>query len=127
MNQRQWTYRDEQGKNHLLGVAHGADTGHLMIYCDEEIVLIDFNIFGDREYSFLVENELLKIKILSNNQTFEYQLIEDTTADTPLNRTRRTEERQERQRLVLSAVLVFLLLVGIFLFVKYNGGSSPPD
>ena len=108
-------------------MAHGADTGHLMIYCDEEIVLIDFNIFGDREYSFLVENELLKIKILSYNQTFEYQLIEDTTADTPLNRARRAESLQERQRLVLSAVLVFLLLVGIFLFVKYNGGSSSPD
>jgi tRNA A-37 threonylcarbamoyl transferase component Bud32 len=52
MSQFTWTYIRDNGALHRVGLFHGDETGHLMIYCNTRIVVIDFGVTTSKNYSF---------------------------------------------------------------------------
>jgi hypothetical protein len=94
MNQFNWTYLGENGKNHNIGMYHGAQSGHLLVYCNNKIILIDFSVLKSATYSFLIEEQLCELEIEQRDGQFYYGFHLNKTADTPLNRIRKKKEKK---------------------------------
>ncbi len=113
MNRFNWTYLSDNGKRYHVGIMHGAESGHLLVYCNSNIILIDFEVLEDKSYSFFIDEQLCEISIERKGKDFLYGFEIDRKADTPLNRQRK---RIEKKQLIQSILLLmgFILLVGGF-------------
>lgn len=112
-----WTYVDDYGKSHKVGLFHGDRSGHLLIYCNTRILVIDFNVLQDKKYSFFINDELFDIHIEKQDEAFAYGIEIDKKADTPRNHLRRKRERAHLIRLVV----LCLALVAVISFMVYFG------
>ncbi len=112
-NNRNWTYVSHQG-NHLVEIKHFLESGNLAIFCDKQIIITDFEVFDDAEYSFFIEQELCRIVVKKTNigeWAYKFEIVEDI--DTPLNRFRKKRSRKYFVQSVLAILGVALLLVGL--------------
>ena len=89
MSQFNWTYLAPSGKKHHVGLFHGENTGHVMIYCNSKVVLVDFKVRETKSYSIFIEEELCEIGIERKADRFVYGFDINKEADTPLNRKRK--------------------------------------
>ncbi len=53
---------------------HGDDSGHLILFVNSEIILIDFDQKENNSYSFYIENQLLEFKIEEDQSKYDYVL-----------------------------------------------------
>lgn len=65
--QQVWNMTDISGEEYSLGLYHGEETGHLMVYLNESILIIDFKILNDKTYHFYIGHELMELKISKKN------------------------------------------------------------
>lgn len=117
MSQFNWTYLAPSGKKHHVGLFHGDSTGHVMIYCNSKVVLVDFKVRETKSYSIFIEEELCEIGIERQKDRFVYSFDINKEVDTPLNRERKaTDKKHLRQGLgFLAGVCVFAFLAVIVL------------
>ena len=70
-----WTYTDPPNTIYNIGLYHGLDTGHVMVYCNDSIVIIDFNILEQKKYSFYIGEEFFELFLNKNEDgSFSYEL-----------------------------------------------------
>ena len=119
MNRVKWTYISPKGGQSKVGLLHNPKKGHLLIYCDFKIVLVDQKVFNPDAYSFFLDEELCKIHLEQNTQgQFSYRFEIDKQSDTPLNRERKKTDRKN----IIYSVLAFVGLaafVGLIVIVGY--------
>ena len=72
MSECRWIYYDPTGGAQTLGLYHGENSGHVMIYLNEKVVLIDFMVHNSKSYSFVVNEHLLKLNLQKENGKFQY-------------------------------------------------------
>ena len=114
LNQFQWTYTGHYGQAYYVGIAHGAETGHLVIYCNKSIIAIDFNVQQSKKYSFFIDDELVDLSIEKVGKNFSYTCNINKDANTNRNQERRKNAREE-YRLLMSGIIIVLLIVLIVL------------
>ncbi len=120
MSQITWTYVDDNGYSHKVGLFHGDATGHLMVYCNADIVVIDFGVQTSKNYSFFINEELCDIAVEEKEGKFSYGFKIDQVTDTPRNRGRRKMIRsQMKLSLMLGAGFILLLAVFVFFLLRY--------
>ncbi len=114
MNKFNWTYLDDTGKRHYIGLMHGAQSGNLLVYCNTNIVLIDFHVFDTANYTFFIDEELCEVAIERKGNQFYYGFKTDKEVDTPLNRARK---KIEKKHLLQSLAFLgsILVMVGLFM------------
>lgn len=117
MSQMTWTYVDDYGTSHKVGLFHGDHSGHLLIYCNTRILVIDFNVLQNKKYSFFINDELFDIHIERTDDHFSYGIEIDRKADTPRNHRRR---KRERANLVQLAAISVTLIAVISLMVYFS-------
>lgn len=115
MAQVGWVYLDDLGNQHRIGLYHGDQTGHLVIYCNMRVVQIDFLVKETRTYSFFVEDELCEVQLYKEAQGFSYGFKVNKQVDTPRNRLRRADERRNR-RIILTVVAGLVVAISGLLF-----------
>lgn len=121
MSQMTWTYIADDGGRHKVGLFHGDNTGHLLIYCNARIVVIDFGVKTSRNYSFFIDDELCDIEIEEKEGQFRYGFKVDEVTDTPRNRMKRKIFRAEIRQSVILGTLFLLFIVGIvYLVIRFN-------
>jgi len=123
MNRLDWTYLDDCGKAHQVILMHGARTGHVLVLCNTNIVLIDFEILQSKVFSFFIEDEMCEITIERKQNEFFYAFDINKEIDTPKNRARKEQEKKH----IWQSVLFFsgiLVAVAIFLTVFLNYQSA---
>lgn len=121
MSQFTWTYIDDNGYRHRVGLFHGDHTGHLLIYCNTRIVVIDFSVTSSKNYSFFINDELCDIAIEEQDGKFSYGFKVDEITDTPRNRGRRKMiQLQHRQTLFIALAFLVVLTLIVFLFLRFN-------
>jgi hypothetical protein len=120
MSQMKWTYLDDYGGRYNVGLYHGNKTGHLLIYCDGRVVVIDFNVFKTKKYSFLINDDLCDLHVEQTDGKFAYGFEVNHDVDTPANRRRRKHERQGIFHGILF-FLGFILIIGVSVFLLLNG------
>jgi len=123
INRVHWTYVGNKA-NSLIELKHFLESGNLVIFCNQHILLTDFDVFGDTEYSFFLEQELCRITIKKrpdNQLAYNFKIVEDI--DTPLNRFRKKRSRKYliQSLLAIGGVMLLLatLIVGGYFLNQY--------
>ncbi len=121
MNRFNWTYIADKGIKHHVGLMHGAESGHLLVYCDAKIILIDFEILEDKTYSFFIDEQLCEISIELINEQFYYSFEINKTADTPRNNLRKKIERRHlTQGMMLLGGILLLTVAFSWFMINLN-------
>lgn len=110
-----WVYAADNGTRYNVGLFHSTDKGHVLIHCNGEVMLIDFEIFGTKSYSFFLEEELCTIQLHRKGDRMHYAFEIDKRTDTPRNRLRKKiDAKTSRQTWLFFGTLVTVaLLFGI--------------
>ncbi len=119
MNQFNWTYLADNGKKHVVGIYHGAQSGHLLVYCNSKIIMIDFQVLQDSTYSFFIDDQLCELSIERREDKFYYGFNINTTADTPLNRIRKKIEKKHLLQSLGFVAGLLLLVFGTLIAINY--------
>lgn len=121
MNQLSWTYLADNGKQHFVGLAHGAETGHLVVHCNSKVVLIDFKVFDNASYSIFIDEQLCEISIEKQGNEYSYGFEIDNQADTPRNRARKKLEKQHLlQSIAFLGTLALVVSIAIFAISRWT-------
>ncbi len=120
MAQFNWSYRNANGQQYIIGLYHGTESGHLVVYCNNEIVAIDFNVLDSASFPFFIEEDLCEIRIKREGNTFHYSLESNREVDTPFNRERRRRHKKYRLQLILFVGGV-LICSAVFSFFALRG------
>ncbi|MEO6189201.1 MAG: hypothetical protein ABIO44_01440 [Saprospiraceae bacterium] len=111
------------GDHYTLGLYHGEDSGNFMLYMNNDIFLIDYNILEDKVYQFYIGNEFMKLSIVKKESSFIYTLDVDTESPTPLNLAMQRNERSDQNFLLFGLIIISILLLLLFIynyFVRYT-------
>ena len=123
MGQQVWTMNSISGDHYTLGLYHGEDSGNFMLYMNNDIFLIDYNILDDKVYQFYIGNEFMKLSIAKKESSFIYTLDVDTESPTPLNLAMQKNERSDQNFLLFGLIFISILLFLLFIynyFVRYT-------
>ncbi len=111
MSQYAWSYRSPAGQEYIVGLYHGPESGHVVVYCNQEVVAIDFNVRQSARYTFFIEEDLCEVHIERKGQEFRYALRSNQKVDTPFNRKRwQLERRQQHFLWRVLAIFGFIVL-----------------
>lgn len=111
MAQFNWTYLGDGGQRYNVGVFHGPKTGHVLVFCNLRIVLVDFSVLDTKEYSFFLGEELCQLKLDRRGDTFVYDMNVNREADTPLNRERKARDKKHWfQSIVFFSAMLFCII-----------------
>ncbi len=113
MGQLRWTYLDDGGTHYNVGLFHGERSGHVMLYVNSSIVLIDFSILDTKKYSLYIGEELCDVILEKKNGNFAYGLIPDLKADTDLNRQRRKRRLSDNIKTLTFGFFLISLIVSL--------------
>ena len=128
LNQFNWTYLADSGKRHHIGLLHGAQSGHLLVHCNNNIILIDFEVLEDSKYSLFIDDQLCEISIERKGEQFYYGFEINSKADTPRNRQiKKLEKKHMIQSMVFLGSLVLIILVVIFGVTRWSQKNDWED
>lgn len=70
---------------------HGGDSGNLMIYYNDKIMVIDFKVFESKSYKFFIDEKLCEIFIIKHtkNKGYRYEFKFDNKTKTAYNEKRK--------------------------------------
>lgn len=117
MSQMNWTHIADDGSRHQVGLFHGNKTGHVLVYCNARIVVIDFNVSSSKKYSFFINDQLFDLDIEEKEGKFAYGFKTDQVADTPYNKARRKADRKQMMQVLLIGFVFILMILLVFYFV----------
>jgi len=113
-----WTYLADTGRQYSVGLFHGDKTGHLLVYLNAKVIIIDFQVLETKTYSFFIEEELCEIEVERQAERFAYGFKINQEVDTPLNRERKkTEKANYRKGYWLAGAFFTVMLIGSLIFV----------
>ena len=113
MAQQNWTYADHVGHHYNIGLYHGTKTGHVIVYCDKNILIIDFSIRQNKRYSFYIGEQFfeLDLKKEETQELFHYELKINNAIRVPLDRIK---QKLQRRYNLISVGLGVLFFTGLF-------------
>ena len=111
MAQQQWTVPGYGGRKYRVGMYHGEDSGHLMVHCNNRIMLIDFVVTDSKNYSFFLDQELFELYLMRDNGSFSYDLRHNEDVDTPHNIRREQDKKTSRWRLIAAGILLVIFAI----------------
>lgn len=124
LSQLQWTFINDAGEHFRVGLYHGDESGHLLVQCNGEVLLIDFGVFGTKDYHFMLGDDLFTLQLTREPTRFTYSLTADEQVDSARNRRRRSE--QKKLEIVQIVVLAVVIVGLIALFVWRLGYEGRP-
>jgi hypothetical protein len=131
MAQIDWMVTGNRGSRFRIGLYHGDQSGHVLMYCNNRIITIDFGVLSAKTYTLFLDDELCEVHIEPRPDAagYDYTCSVNTEAATPLNEMRRTRKKQERRGMAIFVGFLAIAAVSIGLFVSMAHGNSapPPD
>lgn len=74
MAQLNWIYYSLTGFPYSIDMYHGEDSGHLILFVNSEIILIEFDQKEGSSHSFYIESQLLEFKIEGEEPSYDYTI-----------------------------------------------------
>ncbi len=118
MSQLNWTVVDDFGGKFHVGIYHGDSSGHLLVHCNWKIIIIDFEVFESKQYSFYLGHEFCHLYVEKEQENFSYALKTDNMAKTPLNAKRKKAWRRDSFMSIAVFICLFAVLVVALYFFK---------
>lgn len=116
MAQKWWKYKNVEGPDYYVGLYHGDESGHLLVYVGEKIIVIDFNVKSPSQYHFMLGTDTFKLKI--DPQAVDQYTLYNETLDIKVdeeNVERTTIKNNDGRNVMLMIISGFILLI-LFLF-----------
>jgi hypothetical protein len=83
MPQRSWLYqKSDDTPAYHVSIYHGDKSRHVIVYSQSIIISIDFGVFGDKTYSFMLGDELFDLHIAWSQSEPSYALVHALTQKT---------------------------------------------
>ncbi len=104
---------------------HGPDSGNLMIYYNDKIMVIDFKVFKTQSYKFFIDEELCEIIVKKHKKkrTYHYEFKFDTKTQTAYNIRRKKVIKKSNIKGIITMIVVPLLLAAaVFAYIKLREG-----
>lgn len=111
MAQRNWTYKNENGPDYEVGLYHGDDSGHVMIYVGQQIIKIDFSVFDEKKYHFQLGTELVVLIVNYGQQGSFILFNEKTGKEIPNN----LGSDFPKKNILLMALVLMACLIVVFM------------
>ena len=110
------------GQRFRVGMAHGPESGHLLVHCNGKIILIDFNILDSKTYPIFLDEELCELKIEKISEgVFNYGFKINKEVDTPGNRTRKKRWKNDlRKSVALLGGVVLTIVLSVWGLTNWN-------
>lgn len=115
MSQFSWIIVDGKS-NHKVGLYHGK-TGHLMVYLNTNIIIIDFHVLQSKTYSFFLGEELYELRVEKEGHQWAYGLKTNEKVNTPLNQARKKHKQVYVVQGFALLILVILFWVTVFMLL----------
>lgn len=121
MKQYDWIYVSNLGKRYHVGLLHSPSSGHLLIFINSRISVVDFSVLETKHYPLFLDDQLCEIRINLVEDQFKYTFYIDEEADTPLNHARKKLERKHfRQSFAFIGGFIILIAVALWAFRYLN-------
>ncbi len=123
MAQLSWLYADDTGSQYNIGLYHGAESGHVMIYCNRSILLVDFSIKKEtKNYSFYIGEEFFELGLnRGESNQYSYELKINKEISTPLNLVRNKVNKYYNYVCFgLGAAFIFAIAFTTYLLYVYQ-------
>ena len=122
MNQHQWVFSEPFYKPNRIGILHGPKTGHLLVYVNAKVLIIDFKVLQSRDYSFMLDDHLVQVEILEENGVFDYIL---TVGDYKVkagddSRVEKNRLKEIYKAVALIAISAIVFAIGMWALVNYQ-------
>ena len=110
MSQSLWKYYDPSHGTQTVGVYHGDDSGNLVVYCNNKVVMIDFKVKQSKSYSFYINKCLIELKLKKHKKSFDHDF----------NRTMSSDEINisKKESPVQTFIFCILFLIGILSLIN---------
>lgn len=92
----------------------------MVVYCNNEVIAIDFGVKESGLYSFFIEEDLCEIRIERKRGKFKYSFGSNQQVDTPFNRLRRKWLRLQKVQKTIAAVIVSLFAAGMVITMLHQ-------
>lgn len=122
-----WTYVSDSGQQYVVGLFHSVQEGHFMVYVNQKVVLIDFQVFATKTYPLFLEDELFEIEVERRNGQYYYGFSMDREADTPRNRARKVMERLHWKQTLIFIGALAIGVAAILALGKRLAPEKGPD
>ncbi|MFT4566419.1 MAG: hypothetical protein ACI9FN_001375 [Saprospiraceae bacterium] len=83
MSESRWTFYDPQAGTQTIGIYHGDKSGHVIVYHDNNVMIIDFEIFQSKTYSITFNNSLITLSIEQDGNGFSYSFDRESLYSEP--------------------------------------------
>ncbi len=110
MSQSLWTYYDPSFGPQTVGVYHGDDSGNLVVYCNNKVVIVDFKVKNSKSYSFYINKCLIKLNLKKQNEekSFDHDFHRSMKSDEI-----RTLKKSSPLKVFISCTLFLLSIVSL--------------
>ncbi len=127
LSQFAWSYRSATGQEYIIGLYHGPESGHLVVYCNNEVIAIDFNVKDNARYPFFIEEDLCEVRIERKADKFQYFFESNREVDTPFNRERQARDRHSRRFLNIALSIFGVIVVAASILIAVSRKQAMDD
>lgn len=110
MSQSLWTYYDPSYGTQTVGVYHGDDSGNLVVYCNNKVVMVDFKVKKSKSYSFYINKCLIELNLKKQiqNQPFDHDFHRSLTSDQI-----QIDEKTSQFKIFISCTIFLLTIISL--------------
>lgn len=108
MAQRSWLYKNAIGIFTEIGLYHGEESGHLLIFVGAEILKIEFTVKDENDYHFMLDEEEFRLSFKPETDK-KYELYNESRQK--LIPLRGEMDKNPKQKWLMTLFIVFLFLI----------------
>lgn len=122
MAQTGWKFTSSEGKAYYVGLFHGEESGHLLIYCGPNIMHMDFSVLQGGTYTFLIDDDLCEVVIEPAHSGFSYQFFANREKEAERKELRQKTDSKYRRQTIYFAIGFFVVIfcLSIVMVVRYG-------
>ena len=114
MAQRSWLYKNSIGLFTEIGLYHGEESGHLLIFVGREILKIDFTVKDENDYHFMLDEEEFRLSFKPDTVK-KYELYNESQQ--MLIPLIGEMDKNPKQKWFMALFIAFLLLIFVMIAI----------
>lgn len=115
-----WKYKNVSGTDYDINLYHGDISRHVIVYIGQEIIKIDFSVLGDKEYSFMLGEELFKLSIeyIKGKSVYTLVNVGKEQKILPFGESKTKINQRDFELIIGFVVFIIILLISYYLRIS---------